>query len=114
MALSLADIVITDSPSTIMLQAISVNAPVIAFSPKAYNPIRTAPLRLLRKRALVAETEDEYYNLLRDAGSFQQCKELVDDESFMNEFAIHDGRVIENMVHDLGSLYSGTLCSSTG
>lgn len=106
-ALSLADIVITDSPSTIMLQAISVNAPVIAFSPKAYNPIRTAPLSLLKKRALVAETEDEYYNLLRDAGSIQQCKELIYNEDFMKEFAIHDSRVIENMVDDLGSLYSG-------
>jgi hypothetical protein len=105
--LGLADAYIIDTPSTALLQALSTKKPVIVLADSFYLRFDTRAEALLRKRAIVADTSEEFlqeinkFLVLRD---WTVC-EPVNDE-FLIQYGTHmnDGRAVdrsEKLLYDL-------------
>ena len=108
------DAIILDVPSTGLLESVVTDKPLIVYADKTFGPLLDHAKTSLRKRAIVAESENDFIAEVRgllDRRDFSPLREM--DRSFEREFATHigDGGSAERALESIAKISKST-CDS--
>jgi len=95
-------IVIIDTPTTILLQALATRLPVFVLNSIVRWPDEA--IHLLKKRAYCFESAND---LIKSLGNYIEGKQVNDlrDDSFLEEFGMHDHNSINNALGQLKKIF---------
>ncbi|MFC1807228.1 hypothetical protein ACFL0T_02540 [Candidatus Omnitrophota bacterium] len=103
------DLFIIEWPSTTLIQACATSAEIVVYTGNPYHRVEDEAMDLLRKRALIAQTEEDFVDSIRmvlNAGSL--ISDNIDD-SFLFEYGIcRDGNACLNRMENcINGIISG-------